>query len=339
MAELTSLREFQKETLRGLIDESIENRTPSFADKYLPEVKTFSTTFAYDIIKTNTHIAAMIGIGAEPPVIDRNAVASMHGKIAKFGIKYIATEEELMAIFQARSNGEKAAVVDSLLTKATDLAAMVQRRFDVTKLQAIGLGKFVYNDNNVKVDVDFGIPANQKVVNSTEADKWTDATSDPVAQLQDWMSIYVDANGKQPDAIYLTREVLASLMKNPTIVSESGRPVGVTRATMQDVRDVFASYGFPDFEIIADRTITVKNIYSGENEVIEFFPVNRVVMVSAGLGEFLVGPTVENNFQPGVFVDAYDKKEPIESILRSVGAGFPAIEQPSLLFHADVQDA
>lgn len=338
MAELTSLREFQKETLRGLIDESIENRTPSFADRFLPQRETYSTTFAYDIIKTNTHIAAMIGVGAEPPVIDRDAVASMHGKIAKFGIKYIATEEELMAIFQARSNGERTAVVDKLLTKATDLAAMVQRRFDVTKLQAIGLGKFVYNDNNVKVDVDFGIPADHKKT-LTLTDMWTDAAADPIGNLQDWVATYVATNGKQPDTILTSREVMASLMKNPNVILESGRPAGVTRATQADVQNVLASYGLPAIEVVDDRSITVKNVYTGENEVIEFFPKNRVVMVSAGLGEFLVGPTVENNFQPGVFVDAYDRKEPIESILRAVGAGFPAMENPALLFHADVQDA
>ena len=335
MAELTSLREFQRETMRGLIDESLENRTPSFADRFLPEVQTYSTTFAYDIIKTNTHIAAMIGVGAEPPVIDRDAVASMHGKIAKFGIKYIATEEELMALFQARNSGERQNVVDKLLVKATDLAAMVQRRFDVTKLQAIGLGKFVYNDNNVKVDVDFGIPeAHKKTLTTT--DKWNDAGSDPVGNLQDWVKTYVDTNGKQPDVIYVSREVATALMKNPSMVLESGRPAGVTRATLDDVRAVLDSYGLPQIEIVDDRSITVKNVYTGENEVIEFFPANRVVMISEGLGEFLVGPTVENNFQPGVFVDAYDKKEPIESILRAVGAGFPAIANPALLFHADV---
>ena len=335
MAELQALREFQRATLKGLIDESLENRLPSFADRFLPQVPTYSTTFAYDIIKTNTHIAAMIGVGAEPPVIDRDAVASMHGKIAKFGIKYIATEEELMAIFQARSDGERQAMVNKLLTKATDLADMVQRRFDVTKLQAIGLGKFVYNDNNVKVDVDFGIPAAHKKT-LTSTDKWDDAASDPVANLQDWVRTYAAENGKQPDVIYMSREVAAALMKNPTLVLESGRPVGVTRATMADVQAVMASYGLPTIEVVDDRSITVKNVYTGENEVIEFFPSNRVVMVSEGLGEFLVGPTVENDFQPGVFVDAYDKKEPIESILRAVGAGFPALENPALLFHADV---
>lgn len=335
MAELTGLREFQVETLRGLIDESLENRMPSFADAYLPQVPTYSMNFAYDIIKTSQHIAAMIGVGAEPPVVDRDAVATMHGTIAKFGIKYIATEEELMAIFQARSNGEKQAMVNKLLARAVDLAEMVQRRYDVTKLQAIGLGTFVYNDNNVKVNIDFGIPAaHKKTLSGTN--KWDDAASDPVADMQGWIATYVAANGKQPDAIYMPRAVVASLMKNPSIVLESGRPVGVTRATMQDVQDVFASYGFPAFSVIDDRSITVKDVYTGLDETIEFFPSNRIVMVSQGLGEFMVGPTVENGFAPGIFVDAYDKKEPIQSILRAVGAGFPALQKPSLLFHADV---
>jgi len=59
-------------------------------------------------------------------------------------------------------------------------------------------------------------------------------------------------------------------------------------------------------------------------------------MLSEGVGNFLYGPTVDNDFEPGITLTAYDKGEPIESIIRSVAAGFPVVEKPSLIFHADV---
>ena len=61
-----------------------------------------------------------------------------------------------------------------------------------------------------------------------------------------------------------------------------------------------------------------------------------MVFVANGVGKFLFGPTVENDFQPGIVLQAYDKQEPIQSILRVAAAGFPVIENPNLLLYADV---
>ena len=80
----------------------------------------------------------------------------------------------------------------------------------------------------------------------------------------------------------------------------------------------------------------VKSPLTGEVENIEIFPENRVMFISNGLGTFKLGPTVENGFQPGIVLQAYDKNEPIQSILRTAAAGFPVLEQPSLLLYADV---
>ena len=75
MAGITHFEEFQKPTLRGLVDESIKDRTIQLGDKFLPNMNVYSTEVAYDIIKTSKYIAPMIGYGAEPPVVDRDAVS------------------------------------------------------------------------------------------------------------------------------------------------------------------------------------------------------------------------------------------------------------------------
>src|SRR5690625_4639139 len=103
MAGITHLDEFQPKALRGLVDETVQEAQPTLGDMYLPDDVTYDTNFTYDIIKTNKYIGAMIGYGAEPPVIDRNAVANMHAEIAKMGLKSIVTEEELLKLHQARN--------------------------------------------------------------------------------------------------------------------------------------------------------------------------------------------------------------------------------------------
>lgn len=332
MAGIKHLKEFQEDALRGLVDESLQEAEPTFADRYLPNANVYSNTFAYDIIKTSKHIGAMIGYGAEPPVVDRDAVARMSGEIAKMGIKYIATEEELLSIHQARNDAERTDVVERLVVKGIDLVNAIQRRIDVIKVEALTKGTFTYNKNGVNVTVDFGIPAENKV-----SSDWEIAGADPIGDLLGWVETYATANGGQePDEILITREINAKLLTNDNIIVEAGRPTGSTRVSQAELNEVLNGFGLPPVRVIGNRKITVKDIYSGQDEVIEFYPHNRVVMLSEGVGEFLLGPTVENNFQPGVVLQAYDKNEPIESVLRAVSAGFPAIEAPELIFHADV---
>ncbi|MDA2638217.1 major capsid protein [Bacillus cereus] len=334
MAGITHLDEFKKPALRGFVDEQVKEMEPTVFDTYLPDGETYSTKFAYDIVKETKHIGAMIGFGAEPPIMDREKVASMSGEIAKLGLKYIATEEELLAINQARSNSEKQAVIDKLLVKGSDLVDAIKRRATVMKAEALAQGKLKYSKNGAKIEVDFGIPAEHKVA-LTSTDDWDKPDHDVLADLFTWVETYEQANGISPDVMLMSREVFGKLTKNKGILAEAGRKDGV-RASQAEVNTVLGDHGLPPVQIVKDRKATVRNVYNGQDEVIEFMPVNRVIFLSNGIGEFLYGPTVENDFKPGIVLDAYDKQEPIESILRSVASGFPTIEKPSLIFHADV---
>lgn len=334
MAGITHLKEMQEPALRGLVTQITDNQAPSLADEFLPNGQTFSTTFAYDIVKKSNHIAAYIGFGAEPPVVDRDAVASKMGEVAKLGLKYIATEEELMALNQARSNAERSAMVDALTIKAADLVNALNKRVDISKLEALLKGTFSYNKNGVKINVNYGIDA--PTVKSG-ADAWSAATAKPLSDLIAWNDAYVTKNGKSADAIIMSREAAALLQTNEEFIVEARGTSGTfSRISANEVNDVLAGYGLPPVRIQAQRSVTVKDIYTGNDEVIEFLPKYRVVFASQGVGQFLFGPTVENNYQPGIDLRAYDKFEPIQSIIRVAAAGVPVVENPDLVFHADV---
>lgn len=334
MAGITHLKEMQEPALRGLVVQIENNQAPSLADEFLPNGQTFSTTFAYDIVKKSNHIAAYIGFGAEPPVVDRDAVASKMGEVAKLGLKYIATEEELMALNQARSNAERSAMVDALTVKAADLVNALNKRVDISKLEALLKGTFSYNKNGVKINVNYGIAA--PTVKSGAA-AWSAATAKPLSDLIAWNDAYVTKNGKSADAIIMSREAVALLQTNEEFIVEARGTSGTfSRISMNEVNDVLAGYGLPPVRIQNQRSVTVKDIYTGQDEVIEFLPKYRVVFASRGAGQFLFGPTVENNYQPGIDLRAYDKFEPIQSVIRVAAAGVPVIENPDLIFHADV---
>lgn len=330
MAGIEHLKQFQKPALRGLVDATEEARIPSVFDRFLPNDVAYSTSFTYDVIKKSNHIAAMIGYGAEPPVIDRDQVASKMAEGAKMGLKYIATEEELLAINLARSNGEKAAMVDRLTVKSIDLLDALERRIQLAKAEALVNGTFQYNKNGAIIDVEFGVePAD----NTSD---WADESHDVIGDLLDWVQEYENKNGQSPSTILMSREAQALLLKNTVIVAEAGRPDGVGRVSVEQLNSVLGGYGLPSIEVVTNRKITVRNEITGEDETIEFFPVQRIVMLSEGIGNFVFTPIAEANYEPRIDLRAYDKFEPIQSVIRVSAAGFPVVENPSLIFHADV---
>lgn len=336
---ITHLQEFSKPAMIGLVEAHEQELydAPTIADRFMPDENIFSTNFAYDIIKKSNHIAAMIGYGAEPPVIDRDAVASRSGELVKMGLKYIATEEELLALNQARSNEEKSAMVDRLTVQAVDLLNALRRKVTITKLEALIKGEVSYNKNGVKVNFDFGVPADHKKV-QTGTSAWNDPAATPLSDLIAWNDEYMDANGQMADAIIMSRDVLRLLQTNAEVVAES-TDGSTTRISVESVQDVLASYGLPPVEVMNRRKIVHKDVYSGQEEEIEYLPQYRLVFVAEGVGRFLFGPTAENEFQPGVDLRAYDKFEPIQSVIRVAAAGFPVVENPHLLLFADVASA
>lgn len=315
---------------------------PAFSDRFLPNENIYSNTFAYDVIKKNNNVAAMIGVGAEPPVVDRDAVASRMGELAKFGLKDIVTEEELLQLNQPRHNQEKEALVDKLLLKGTDLVTALQDRVEFTKSEAIATGGVKYSGNGVKVNIDFteDMPNSHKVA-LTGDNTWANDEHDVIGDLLEWVEEYEDNSGSKPDVILMSRETQALLLKNAVIVTEAMgiKEHGRGRVSIDQLNSVLGGYDLPPVEVVSKRKAKHTNYYTGEQDTLEFFPKNRIVMVSEGVGNFLFGPTAENDFQPGIALDAYDKQEPIESILRVAAAGFPVIEQPNLLFHADVVES
>lgn len=335
MAGIEHLNEFAPETLRAFIDASIENQAPSVIDQYVGNEVTYDTNFTYNIVQRSNHIAAMIGLGAEKPVVDRHATASKMGEVAHFGLKDIITVEELYALNQARNNGEKSAMVDKLLNKSSDLVDWLHLRIQVEKLRAAAIGKNEYNKNGVKIELDYGIPENHKIALS--GDGWDDVDRDVIGDLLEWDKQYRETNGQSAESILMTRKALSKLTKNKMVIAEAGRYEGATRVSEADTREVLAGFGLPSIEYVDNTEITVKDIYTGDNETIEVFPENRIVFISKGVGDFLTGPNPDaENFEPVATLDAYDERTPRRSIIEVAQTGFAVLDNPNLLLHADV---
>lgn len=340
MAGITHLTEF-KEPALGRLAQEVDRQALEIQDdilNFLPDEEVYDTEFAYNVVRNTSQMGAMIGFGAEPPVRDRDEVARRMGEIAKYGWKDIVTETELLKLHNPRHDGEFKALVDAISANGAKMVKETRDRINVSKLQAIGTGQVTYDDNNVKITIDYteDMPAEHKVV-LTGDNTWANPDHDVIGDLLEWSNQYEETNGRKADAIYLTRKIQALLLKNAVIVNEAaGSGSGRVRVSNDELNTVLGAYSLPPVRLITKTSAKVKSPITGQVSDITLFPENRVLFVSDGVGTFKLGPTVENNFRPGVVLQAYDKNEPIQSILRTAAAGFPVIENPGLLLYADV---
>jgi len=340
MAGITQFKEFKQPALSRLAQEVDQHALEIQDDilNFLPDEEIYDTEFAYNVVKTTSQMGAMIGFGAEPPIRDRDEVARRMGEVAKYGWKDIVDEVELLKLHNPRHDGEFKAIIDAITANGAKMVKETRDRINVSKLQAIGTGQVTYDDNNVKITIDFteDMPAEHKVV-LTGVNTWANPDHDVIGDLIEWNNQYEETNGKQADAIYMSRKVQALLLKNAVIVNEvAGENSGRTRVNETELNSVLGAYGLPPVRLIKKTSARVKSPITGQVNEITLFPENRVVFLSDGIGSFKLGPTVENNFQPGIVLQAYDKNEPIQSILRTAASGFPVIENPNLLLYADV---
>src|SRR5690625_4581432 len=100
MAGITHIAELKEPALRGIVEEvdKAKLETQDAGLNFLPDENTYDLEFAYTVISKSSQMGAMIGIGNEPPIRDRDAVARRMGQLSKFGWKDVVTENELLKL-------------------------------------------------------------------------------------------------------------------------------------------------------------------------------------------------------------------------------------------------
>lgn len=335
MAGITHLPQFKPGATNALVERLDENLTETWLDSVMPVVPTYDRRFAYNIVKKNQFMASYIGYGAEPPIVDRDEVASKMGEIAMFGLKDVVTYEELQAIHEARNDQEQKDVIEKLVIRNVDIYNGMQRIIYAARMEAITKGFHEYTKDKAKIKFEFGIPEENKITLGP-ADDLDAEGSDVFGSLVDLVDQRIDQHGEFTTML-VSRELAGKMKKHPSFLAEAGKGQG--RLSTKELNEVLKDHGLPEVTIVTDRFISYKHHATGEDIRQETLPVNRIVLIAGKVGEYLIGPTLENDFQPGLTVINKDKDEPIRSIMTGYGAGFPTMEKPSGIVHIDAFNA
>lgn len=276
------------------------------------------------------------------PIGGRKGVEKKIGELAPFAKKW-DLGEELSLRMRELLRGNNDATIRQIFDDTAKAVRAVLNRFELMRGEALYSGQIVFNENGIQQTVDFGRDSDMEVNADTV---WTNHDdSDPIAELQGWITDYQDFNnGLTPAAILTSRKVVANLLMNASVrtltATVSGAPARVSRAALNNVLD---AYEIPP--IITYDTL-VPNVAGTPTRPI---PDDRLILMPppGRLGRTAFGPTAEAaelvsagqisvDQVSGVTVVIDKTTDPVATWTKASATGMAILAEPDLAMVADV---
>lgn len=333
---ILSIDEFKREALLGYIQE----RQYPVIDALIPympkDEQAFDLDFAYDMIGTAKNPAAAIRpFGAVAPLREGGEIKRVVQEVAKLQHARRIDERDQIRFMNPRSDAERSQTIKKVYDIVDDLVQGTNRMEAFMRAAAIYVGRLVYKQNNMPLDIDFGIPATNKVA-LTGTDLFGDhANAKPLEVLIEYARMFADKNGGlMPAAIHVSRDVLWDITKCKNTI-DNIKGINQGAVTIDEVNQFLNRFGLPSLAL-DDYTV-----YFEETDTTErLLPVRRVAFIGVqnapAVGSLVEGPTAKNKFQPGRYIDPRTDDNTENETIEVGEAVFPALKYPSAIFHLDV---
>lgn len=339
MAGLAQYSEFFKNPVFTKIineKEAVNHKKPYIGSRFLPNEETYELEFHETTIERQSDMANIVDMGAELPLTDRDPVKAISGSIVDIGQAYAVTKKEMAALMLkgASGEGQKKIAVKQLLNKATRLRENIEMRIEWLRWQALAAGSMVYNKDGVILGVDFGHKADHIV---ESAIKWDDTTPTILADYEAWVQIYSDTNGQNPD-VFITSKKAINTVLNDVTVRKMVHGLTEQLLTLDQLNSFLTGRDLPPMEAY-DAKVTYRDISTGGARTTSRLIDEKigVFLVEGGeIGSMLIGPTVENDMNPGIYGRTYRLESPMRDVIEVVASAFPKVLKPELILKATV---
>lgn len=303
---------------------------PKFiSGRFLPRAETFELDWNESKIVRQQDMADIVDMGAELPLTDRDPLATVSGAIVDMGQKYVVTKKELAALADKGNKKRAELAAKQLLNKVKTIKGNIDARIEWMAMQALTTGQIAYAKKGIFVSHDFKVPtANKKIA----AVKWDDVNPTIIADLEAWNQAYTDANGA-PD-VYLTSIKVIRKMMNDAGVRKAVTGLSDKLITLQELNDFLTGRQMARVEAF-DTSVSYRDVDNGGVRVTQRLTSDKVgVFLKEGgeIGEMPIGPTVENDMNPGIHARNYSVESPKSEVVEVVAAAFPKILAPELIF-------
>lgn len=213
-------------------------------------------------------------------------------------------------------------------------AESVVTRAEKAKIEALTTGKMVIAENNVSMEIDFGVPEDQKVTA-----KWAVADADILGDIDNWVTI-AQGKGQTPTVAVTSKKVFSLIQRNAAVQKAI---FGVNGAgilpSLAQVNNMLAQQFNGLTMSIDEERYGIIGAEGGSVSQGRFFPEGKFVMCSVGydgsVGTGLWGVTPEELEQGGAFDEKrqmqfvtctrWDTPDPVATWTKASGVFIPVL--------------
>jgi len=295
--------------------------------RFLPLAETYDTKFHESVITRQADMANLVSSDAESPLTDRDPLRHVSGEIADISQSYIVTKEEMGALMDKGNPGKRKIAEKQLLNKTRTIKENVDARIEWLRWQALGEGAMTYNKNGIILTTDFGVQFKK-----TAATRWDDVTPQIIKDYEGWVQEYVDKNGVRPSVFITSIKAIRVVLSNPGLI-KSVTGTDYKLLTLSELNAFLTDRQLPPMEAF-DTTVTYRDPNNdGVRTTSRLLSEKKGIFLREGgeVGEQLLGPTVENEMNPGIFGRTIRMDRPMRDIIEVVASSFPKITSPDLI--------
>ncbi|WP_230870827.1 major capsid protein [Mycobacterium canetti] len=212
----------------------------------------------------------------------RDTGADRRIRMLPLGGQLSVGEYERRQIEFARVGGTiQSILVDAIYNDLENLTRYCQNRIELAWGQVLTDGVLTIDENGVQQQLDFAVPAAQKVTAGT---LWSDhANATPLTDLITWTGVYSDINGMPHGQFVTSTAVVQHLMQNKQLRDAiKGDQTGVTWLSINEINAFLAGFGIPPFIVPTDGQ-PGGSIYSSKFDVdgvvTEAFPASKLLFL------------------------------------------------------------
>jgi len=334
MAGLAQYSEYFENPLFTEAIREVPVESKYIGSRFLPIDDTYDLDFNETVLTRQADMADIVDSGAELPLTDRDPVRRVSGEITDIGQSYIVTKKELAALMDKGNEGKRRMAEKQILGKAKTVKQNIDARIEWMRWQAMGKGTLSYAKGGVIFTVDFNVPAGNK---KTAVTKWDAENATIIDNYELWVQAYVDLNGEVPD-VFVTSIAAIRVVMNDAVVRKAVTGLADKYITLEELNDWLTGRELPKMESF-DATVTYRDVNNNGARVTERLLDSKVgVFLKEGgaIGNQLLGPTVENNMNPGIYARTFTMERPKREVVEVVAASFPKIIDPNMIMTANI---
>lgn len=305
-----------------------------------PERKTPSLTFDQITGGSRIPIAASVHDFDTETEIGSREGGKQELELTLIKRKLPLKEKDIIAIENPRTQAEQEYLISRVYNDVDVLVAGVRARIEAMRMEMLATGKITVKENHLDLDVDYHVPTeHQEALTGTAM--WTDAASDPLADIERW----IDALDSAPTRALTSRKIYRALARHPKIIAaifgkDSGRVV-----SQGDLDAFMEQHNYPIIRTYDEKYKEQQK--DGKYLTKKYFPENRFVMFNdEELGETLYGPTaeetrltrnpaVDTNLVGNVLACMYEENlDPVATWTKAVATGLPSFAAADEVFQA-----